>query len=250
MKVGLLMQKQYEELRNKLSNYYDDDSFDNENALIEALDNYVSAKEFDSIFETNEYRNKVLIILNEDLTGTLIDLLDTYKQFEILLHQFFDKKISNPVKFIVNQLDIDLKRNDDDREYSADEWKSMLDYADELNTFWDGQIEMSVAEIYDNIFKIFPRTNLLRHLDYGLNPQHLKDLEESLADTLEKTSYLEDAEDSLTEINDIQYLYQLKYFEPDVYAEMLSNEIDFLQNGIEPVDIVILDDKEGQEVVD
>lgn len=250
MKVGLLMQKQYEELRNKLSNYYDDDSFDNENALIEALDNYVSAKEFDSIFETNEYRNKVLIILNEDLTGTLIDLLDTYKQFEILLHQFFDKKISNPVKFIVNQLDIDLKRNDDDREHSADEWKSMLDYADELNTFWDGQIEMSVAEIYDNIFKIFPRTNLLRHLDYGLNPQHLKDLEESLADTLEKTSYLEDAEDSLTEINDIQYLYQLKYFEPDVYAEMLSDEIDFLQNGIEPVDIVILDDKEGQEVVD
>lgn len=250
MKVGLLMQKQYEELRNKLSNYYDDDSFDNENALIEALDNYVSAKEFDSIFETNEYRNKVLIILNEDLTGTLIDLLDTYKQFEILLHQFFDKKISNPVKFIVDQLDIDLKRNDDDREHSADEWKSMLDYADELNTFWDGQIEMSVAEIYDNIFKIFPRTNLLRHLDYGLNPQHLKDLEESLADTLEKTSYLEDAEDSLTEINDIQYLYQLKYFEPDVYAEMLSDEIDFLQNGIEPVDIVILDDKEGQEVVD
>lgn len=217
--------------------------------MIEALDNYVSAKEFDSIFETNEYRNKVLIILNEDLTGTLIDLLDTYKQFEILLHQFFDKKISNPVKFIVNQLDIDLKRNDD-REYSADEWKFMLDYADELNTFWDGQIEMSVAEIYDNIFKIFPRTNLLRHLDYGLNPQHLKDLEESLADTLEKTSYLEDAEDSLTEINDIQYLYQLKYFEPDVYAEMLSDEIDFLQNGIEPVDIVILDDKEGQEVVD
>ena len=166
-----------------------------------------------------------------------------------MLHQFFDKKISNPVKFIVNQLDIDLKRNNDDREHSSDEWESMLDYADELNTFWDGQIEMSVSEIYDNIFKIFPRTNLLRHLDYGLNPQHLKDLEESLADTLEKTSYLEDAENSLTEINDIQQLYQLKYFEPDVYAEMLSDEIEFLQTGIEPVDIVIMND-EGQEVVD
>ena len=137
-----------------------------------------------------------------------------------------------------------------DREHSADEWESMLDYADELNTFWDGQIEMSVAEIYANIFKIFPRTNLLRHLDYGLNPQHLKDLEESLADTLEKTSYLEDAEDSLLENNEIQYLYQLKYFEPDVYAEMLSDEIELLHTGIEPVDIVIVDDEEGQQEVD
>lgn len=243
------MQKLYADLRDKADKYYREFEITDENLFIESLDNFVNAKAFDSIVEANVYRNKVLIVLNEDLYGSLMNLPENYKQFEILLHQFFDKKISNPVKFIVNQLDIDLKRNDDDREHSSDEWESMLDYADELNTFWDGQIEMSVAEIYDNIFKIFPRTNLLRHLDYGLNPQHLKDLEESLADTLEKTSYLEDAENSLTEINDIQQLYQLKYFEPDVYAEMLSDEIDFLQTGIEPVDIVIMND-EGQEVVD
>ena len=90
----------------------------------------------------------------------------------------------------------------------------------------------------------------MRHLNYGLNPQHLKDLDESLADTLEKLPYLEDAEDSLTEISDVEQLYQLKYFEPNVYAEMLSDEIEFLQTGIEPVDIVIVDDDEGQEVVD
>ncbi len=244
------MQKLYADLRDKVDKYYREFEITDENLFIESLDNFVNAKAFDSIVEINAYRNKVLIVLNEDLYGSLMNLPENYKQFEILLHQFFDKKISNPLKFIVNQLDIDLKRNDKDREHSADEWESMLDYADELNTFWDGQIEMSVAEIYDNIFKIFPRTNLLRHLDYGLNPQHLKDLEESLADTLEKTSYLEDAEDSLLENNEIQYLYQLKYFEPDVYAEMLSDEIELLQTGIEPVDIVIVDDEEGQQEVD
>ena len=239
------MQKLYEDLRNKFDNYYSEESIEAENTLIESLDNFVNAKVFDSIVEANDYRNKVFIVLNEDLNGSLINLPENYKQFEILLHQFFNKKISNPLKFISSQIGADLERNEEDREHSLDEWESMLDYADELNTFWDGQIEMSVAEIYANIFKIFPRTNLLRHLDYGLNPQHLKDLEESLADTLEKTSYLEDAEYSLLENNEIQYLYQLKYFEPDVYAEILSDEIEFLQTGIEPVNIVIVDDEEG-----
>ena len=125
----------------------------------------------------------------------------------------------------------------------------MLDYASKLGAFWDGHSELSIGEIYNNIYESFPRTNLLRHLNYGLNPQHLKDLDESLADTLEKTAYLEDAEDSLVEMTDIQQLYQLKYFEPEIYAEMLSDEIDCLQTGIEPVKIVVVDD-EGQEAVD
>lgn len=243
------MQKQYEDLRNKADKYYREFEIIDENLFIESLDNFVNAKAFDSIVEANAYRNKVLIVLNEDLYGSLMNLPENYKQFEILLHQFFNKKISNPLKFISSQIGADLERNEEDREHSADEWESMLEYASKLGAFWDGHSELSIGEIYNNIYESFPRTNLLRHLNYGLNPQHLKDLEESLADTLEKTSYLEDAENSLTEINDIQQLYQLKYFEPDVYAEMLSDEIDFLQTGIEPVDIVIMND-EGQEVVD
>ena len=179
-----------------------------------------------------------------------MNLPENYKQFEILLYQFFNKKISNPLKFISSQIGADLERNEEDREHSADEWESMLEYASKLGVFWDGHSELSIGEIYNNIYESFPRTNLLRHLNYGLNPQHLKDLDESLADTLEKLPYLEDAEDSLTEISDVEQLYPLKYFEPNVYAEMLSDEIEFLQTGIEPVDIVIVDDDEGQEVVD
>lgn len=243
------MQKLYEDLISKVGKYKREGGNGNENSFIESLENFVNAKSFDSIVEANDYRNKVLIILNEYLYGSLMNLPNNYKQFEILLHQFFNKNISNPIKLLVSQIDADLERNDEDREHSVDEWQSILDYSYKLGTFWDGQSELSVGELYNNIFESFPRTNLLRHLNYGLNPQHLKDLDESLADTLEKTAYLEDAEDSLTEISDIQQIYQLKYFEPDVYAEMLSDEIDFLQTGIEPVDIVIVDD-EGQEAVD
>ena len=244
------MQKQYEDLRNKADKYYREFEIIDENLFIESLDNFVNAKAFDSIVEANAYRNKVLIVLNEDLYGSLMNLPENYKQFEILLHQFFNKKISNPLKFISSQIGADLERNEEDREHSADEWESMLEYASKLGAFWDGHSELSIGEIYNNIYESFPRTNLLRHLNYGLNPQHLKDLDESLADTLEKLPYLEDAEDSLTEISDVEQLYQLKYFEPNVYAEMLSDEIEFLQTGIEPVDIVIVDDDEGQEVVD
>lgn len=244
------MQKLYEDLRNKADKYYREFEITDENLFIESLDTFVNAKAFDSIVEANDYRNKVLIVLNEDLYGSLINLPENYNQFEILLHQFFNKKISNPIKFLVSEIDLDLKRNDEDREHSADEWDSMLEYASKLGAFWDGHSELSIGEIYNNIYESFPRTNLLRHLNYGLNPQHLKDLDESLADTLEKLPYLEDAEDSLTEISDVEQLYQLKYFEPNVYAEMLSDEIEFLQTGIEPVDIVIVDDDEGQEVVD
>ena len=78
----------------------------------------------------------------------------------------------------------------------------------------------------------------------------MKDLDESLADTLERSSHLEDAEDSLLDKFDIQQIYQLKYFEPEVYAEMLDDEFDFLQTGVEPMKIVIVDNDEGQEVVD
>lgn len=244
------MQKQYEDLRNKADKYYREFEIIDENLFIESLDNFVNAKAFDSIVEANAYRNKVLIVLNEDLYGSLMNLPENYKQFEILLYQFFNKKISNPLKFISSQIGADLERNEEDREHSADEWESMLEYASKLGVFWDGHSELSIGEIYNNIYESFPRTNLLRHLNYGLNPQHLKDLDESLADTLEKLPYLEDAEDSLTEISDVEQLYPLKYFEPNVYAEMLSDEIEFLQTGIEPVDIVIVDDDEGQEVVD
>lgn len=244
------MQKQYEDLRNKADKYYREFEITDENLFIESLDTFVNAKAFDSIVEANDYRNKVLIVLNEALYGSLINLPDNYKQFEILLHQFFNKKISNPLKFISSQIGADLERNEEDREHSADEWESILEYASKLGAFWDGHSELSIGEIYNNIYESFPRTNLLRHLNYGLNPQHLKDLDESLADTLEKLPYLEDAEDSLTEISDVEQLYQLKYFEPNVYAEMLSDEIEFLQTGIEPVDIVIVDDEESQEVVD
>lgn len=239
------MQKQYEDLRNKADKYYREFEITDENLFIESLDTFVNAKAFDSIVEANDYRNKVLIVLNEALYGSLINLPDNYKQFEILLHQFFNKKISNPLKFISSQIGADLERNEEDREHSADEWESMLEYASKLGAFWDGHSELSIGEIYNNIYESFPRTNLLRHLNYGLNPQHLKDLDESLADTLEKLPYLEDAEDSLTEISDVEQLYQLKYFEPNVYAEMLSDEIEFLQTGIEPVDIVIVDDEES-----
>lgn len=244
------MQKLYEDLRNKADKYYREFEITDENLFIESLDIFVNAKAFDSIVEANDYRNKVLIVLNEDLYGSLINLPENYNQFEILLHQFFNKKISNPIKFLVSEIDLDLKRNDEDREHSADEWDSMLEYASKLGAFWDGHSELSIGEIYNNIYESFPRTNLLRHLNYGLNPQHLKDLDESLVDTLEKLPYLEDAEGSLTEISDVEQLYQLKYFEPNVYAKMLSDEIEFLQTGIEPVDIVIVDDDEGQEVVD
>lgn len=244
------MQKLYADLRDKADKYYREFEITDENLFIESLDTFVNAKAFDSIVEANDYRNKVLIVLNEALYGSLINLPDNYKQFEILLHQFFNKKISNPLKFISSQIGADLERNEEDREHSADEWESMLEYASKLGAFWDGHSELSIGEIYNNIYESFPRTNLLRHLNYGLNPQHLKDLDESLADTLEKLPYLEDAEDSLTEISDVEQLYQLKYFEPNVYAEMLSDEIEFLQNGIEPVDIVIVDDEESQEVVD
>lgn len=244
------MQKLYADLRDKADKYYREFEIIDENLFIESLDNFVNAKAFDSIVEANAYRNKVLIVLNEDLYGSLMNLPENYKQFEILLHQFFNKKISNPLKFISSQIGADLERNEEDREHSADEWESMLEYASKLGAFWDGHSELSIGEIYNNIYESFPRTNLLRHLNYGLNPQHLKDLDESLADTLEKLPYLEDAEDSLTEISDVEQLYQLKYFEPNVYAEMLSDEIEFLQTGIEPVDIVIVDDEESQEVVD
>ena len=244
------MQKLYEDLRNKADKYYREFEITDENLFIESLDTFVNAKAFDSIVEANDYRNKVLIVLNEDLYGSLINLPENYNQFEILLHKFFNKKISNPIKILVSEIDLDLKRNDEDRVHSADEWDSMLEYASKLGAFWDGHSELSIGEIYNNIYESFPRTNLLRHLNYGLNPQHLKDLDESLVDTLEKLRYLEDAEGSLTEISDVEQLYQLKYFEPNVYAEMLSDEIEFLQTGIEPVDIVIVDDDEGQEVVD
>jgi len=228
---------------------YDDDSFDNENALIEALDNYVSAKEFDSIVETNEYRNKVLIILNEDLTGTLIDLPDTYKQFEILLHQFFNKKINNPIQYLGHQIAEDLNKDENDRERTDDEWESLLEFSKRLAVFWDSESELTVDKIYANIFEYYPRTDILKHLNYGLNPQHLKDLEESLANTLEKSAHIEDAEDSLLDKFDIQQIYQLKYFEPEVYAEMLDDELEFLQTGAEPVKIGTIT-IEGQEVVD
>ena len=244
------MQKLYADLRDKADKYYREFEITDENLFIESLDNFVNAKAFDSIVEANAYRNKVLIVLNEDLYGSLMNLPENYKQFEILLYQFFNKKISNPLKFISSQIGADLERNEEDREHSVDEWESMLEYASKLGAFWDGHSELSIGEIYNKIYESFPRINLLKHLDYGLNPQHLKDLDESLADTLEKLPYLEDAKDSLLENNEIQYLYQLKYFEPDVYAEMLSDEIEFLQTGIEPVDIVIVDDEEGQEVVD
>lgn len=244
------MQKLYADLRDKADKYYREFEIIDENLFIESLDDFVNAKAFDSIVEANAYRNKVLIVLNEDLYGSLMNLPENYKQFEILLHQFFNKKISNPLKFISSQIGADLERNEEDREHSADEWESMLEYASKLGAFWDDHSELSIGEIYNNIYESFPRTNLLRHLNYGLNPQHLKDLDESLADTLEKLPYLEDAEDSLTEISDVEQLYQLKYFEPHVYAEMLYDEIEFLQTGIEPVDIVIVDNDEGQDAVD
>lgn len=250
MKVGLLMQKLYDDLRNKVEQYKCEDNIDNENALIKSLDTLVNAKSFDSIIDSNEYRNKVLILLNEDLYDSLMNLPDDYMQFEILLHQFFNKRIINPIKYLSPKIKFDLERDDDDenRKHTVEEWESMLDYASKLAVFWDGKYELSVSEIYNNIFKSFPRMNFLKYLDYGLNPQHLKDLDESLGDTLESSSYIEDAEDSLLNKIDIQQIYQLKYFEPNVYAGMLSDEITFLQTGIEFMKTVNVDD-DSKEVV-
>ena len=244
------MQKLYEDLISKVDKYKREDNIESENALIESLDNFVSAKSFKSIVDSNDYRNKVLILLNEDLYDSLMNLPDNYRQFEILLHQFFNKKIINPIKYLSLQIKSDLERDDEDREHSTDEWESMLEYASKLSVFWDRHSELSIGEIYNNIFESLPRMNFLKYLDYGLNPQHLKDLDKSLGDTLETAAYIEDAEASLSDKLDIQQIYQLKYFEPHVYAEMLSDELTFLQTGIEPVDIVIVDDEESQDVVD
>lgn len=93
MKVGLQMQKLYEDLINKVDKYKRDGSIEDEKVLIESLDNFVSAKSFDSIVDSNDYRNKVLILLNEYLYDSLMNLPDDYRQFEILLHQFFNKKL-------------------------------------------------------------------------------------------------------------------------------------------------------------
>lgn len=250
MKVGLQMQKLYEDLINKVDKYKRDGSIEDEKVLIESLDNFVSAKSFDSIVDSNDYRNKVLILLNEYLYDSLMNLPDDYRQFEILLHQFFNKKIINPIEYLSPKIKADLERDDDDREHSVDEWESILDYASELGVFWGGHSELSIGEIYNNIFESFPRTNFLKYLDYGLNTQHLKDLDKSLDYTLETAIYVEYAEDSLLNKFDVQQIHQLQYFEPEVYSKMLSDELTFLQTGIEPVDIVIVDNDEGQEVVD
>ena len=250
MKVGLLMQKLYEDLKKKVEEYKCEENIDNENALIESLDTFVNAKSFDSIIDSNKYRNKVLILLNEDLYDSLMNLPDNYIQFEILLHQFFNKRIINPIKYLSPKIKVDLERDDDDenREHTVEEWDSMLVYANKLAIFWDGEYELSVSEIYNNVFKSFPRLNFLKYLDYRLNPQYLKDLDESLGDTLESSSYIEDAEDYLLNKFDIQQIYQLKYFEPNVYDKMLSDEITFLQTGIEFMRTVDVD-VDGKEVV-
>ena len=76
-----------------------------------------------------------------------------------------------------------------------------------------------------------------------------------------KSTYLEDAEDSLIEKTDVEYLVHLKYYEPEVYNEMILDEVDALQYEIDEdeyddlelnfdPDEIVLEEAEGQEVVD
>ena len=243
------MQKLYEDLRDKVDKYRCEGSIERETALIDSLDNFVNAKSFDSIVGSNDYRNKVLIVLNECLYGLLINLPDSYNQFEILIHKFFNNEVRNPYHDFGRLLRLDLEKDEDDRDFTNEEWDDHLDYLIRLMKFWNGYSHSTVKNLYDIVFEKYPRTNILKHLDYGLNPQYLDDLEESFVDIMTKSTYLEEAEDSLSDKLDIQQIYQLKYFEPEVYAEILSDEIDFLETGIEPVKIVIVD-TEGQEAVD
>ena len=81
------MEKLYDDLKNKFDNYRFENTVENEKDLIDSLDEFVSELKFDSIIDTNKYRNNVLILISENF------LPDNYNQFKILMYQFFNKKL-------------------------------------------------------------------------------------------------------------------------------------------------------------
>lgn len=216
------MEKLYDNLKNKFDNYRFENTVENEKDLIDSLDEFVSELKFDSIIDTNKYRNNVLILISENF------LPDNYNQFKILMYQFFNKKIENPIMITARQIKLDLEKDYSERDYSNCEWEAKLNLVETFGRFWNRNSFLMISDVYNNIFKDFPRTGILQYLDYGLNQEYIKGLNDSFSYILGKTSYLENAEKSLCDKLDNHELYRLKYCEPEVYSNMLFEEIENL----------------------
>lgn len=265
MKVGKQMKKLYEDLQGKVLSYTENTSMENESKLIDSLDNLINelfytiqnpgVSYFEKKVNANKYRNIALVIINDFVNGDLLYFPENFEQFDILVYQFSNRTLVNPIHTLGSQMKLDLDKPQEERDYDNDEWELMLDYSSKLATYWDGHEISNIGDIYGQLYEDFPRTGVLKYWNYGLIPQSLVDLRQSFENKLTKSTYLEDAEDSLIDKTDVEYLIHLKYYEPEVYNEMILDEVDALQYEIDEDDDleledIVLEEAEGQEVVD
>ena len=243
------MKKLYEDLQGKVLSYTENTSMENESRLIDSLDNLINelfytiqnpgVSYFEKKVNANKYRNIALVIIDDFVNGDLLYFPENFEQFDILVYQFSNRTLVNPIQTLGSQMKLDLDKPEDERDYDNDEWDLMLDYSSKLATYWDGNEMSNIGDIYGQLYEEFPRTGVLKYWNYGLTPQSLSDLRHSFETKLTKSTYLEDAEDSLIEKTDVEYLIHLKYYEPEVYNEMILDEVDALQYETDEVDFEI-----------
>ena len=233
------MKQMYSDLNAKVLNYSKYSSVNNEQALIESLDEFVDnlySKEnyphdtYSSRHELkNMYRNLILLVINDYSSGKLIQFPKSIEQLRILINGFYDIELDNPIALEGRLMRADLEKPEELRTHTNHEWDMKMDLAFNLAKYWDGQNSLNLYDIHNSLFREYPRVGILKHWDYGLDPQSFIDLENSSKDRLAKSSYLKEAEANIVKKYGRDYVLHAKYDEPNIYHGLLFDEILSLQ---------------------
>lgn len=229
------MQKLYDDFKSNVYYYGGYPDFHNERNLIKSLDifvnelysgeNYLNENYITRCEMKNDYRNVILLIINDFVSNKLRQFPSSIEQLHILVKNFYDKKLKNPVVEIGYAMRSDLEKPVDERKYTNEEWESKMDLANYLAKYWEGDAYSNLYDIYNSLFKEYPRVNILKHWNYGFDPQSFIDLENSLNERLGQSSYLKEAERFLNEKYEFDDISNLKNKNSNIYHDLLFNEL-------------------------
>lgn len=249
----------YETLKSNVYEYAKYSIISNEKSLIESLDSFIddlySVDNFpnDTHLKRKEmaniYRNLTLLIINDYATGNISGFPNSEGQLYVLINQFYDISLVNPVITHIKDREKDLERPMSGRQHSNYEWDNIIDTANGLSKYWNDMESISVYDVQNNLLEEYPRTGILKYWNYGLDPQYILDLAKSSNDRISKSTYLKSAEKSIEDKYGRDYILHAKYKEPEIYHNLLFDEIVKLQysykfeddhfdnDGLEPIAI-------------
>ena len=229
------MNKLYFDFESKVYDYGGYPSSDHERNLINSLDNFLnelyskehySNKSYMAICEMkNVCRNTILLIINDFTSNKLRQFPNSIEQMQILIRYFYDKKLNNPVIIEGSLMRSDLEKSIDERKYTNEEWDAKIDLAMDLAKYWDGESSSSFYDIYNLLFKEYPRVNILKHWNYGFDPQSFMDVDNSLNERLGQSTYLKEAEQFLNDKYGVDDIPDIKRKNSNVYHELLFNAL-------------------------